>query len=89
MYYGVKFSLCAFTQGENFTLLDHIKLVETRQGEFHNYNQHAVAHLTSWPEWEWCMQQITPLLELEELSPPRSKVRMRTVLKRLHVSPEK
>jgi len=34
MYYGVKFSLYAFTQGENFTPLGHIKLVEARLGEF-------------------------------------------------------
>jgi len=34
MYYRIKISLCAFTQGENLTPLGHIKLVAARQGEF-------------------------------------------------------
>ena len=37
VHFGIKFPLCVFTQGENFTLLgltSYTKLVEARQVEF-------------------------------------------------------
>jgi len=78
MYYGIKFSLCAFTQGENLTPLGHIKLVAARQGEFQwlqstwiHSSCHAVVHPTSWPEWDWCLQHITPLQKLEGYQNPQ------------------